>query len=258
MMINPKDNVMAVPEGSIAVVGIGPGDYEGMTIRAARILEACDVIIGYTLYIELIRTHFPGKEMLTTPMRREKERCILALKEAAKGRQVAVVCSGDGGIYGMAGLLLEIRAASEAWQGIPVSVIPGVTAAISGAAILGAPLMGDFAVISLSDLLVPWETIEKRLRGAAASDLTICLYNPGSHKRTDHLQRACRICLEFLSPQTVCGVARNIGRDGQETLLMSLEELAAYPADMFSTIFIGNSRTQNLCGQMVTGRGYEL
>lgn len=257
-MIDARDNSAARPAGSIAIVGIGPGDYEGMTIRAARVLETCDVIIGYTLYVELIKTHFPGKEMLTTPMRKEKERCILALKEAAKGREVAVVCSGDGGIYGMAGLLLEIQAASEAWEDIPVSVIPGVTAAISGAAILGAPLMGDFAVISLSDLLVPWETIEKRLRAAAESGLTICLYNPGSHKRTDHLLRACRICLESLSPQTVCGVARNIGRDGQETLLMSLEELADYPADMFSTVFIGNSRTQNLGGRMVTGRGYKL
>ena len=164
------------------VVGIGPGKVEGMTYEAARALEESDVIVGYTVYVDLVKDRFPDKTFLTTPMRREVERVELALAEAAKGKTVAMVCSGDPGVYGMSGLCEELAAKHP---GVAVVTVPGVSAVLSGAAILGAPLMHDFAVISLSDLMTPWATIEKRLRAAAAADFVICLYNPSSHKRKD-------------------------------------------------------------------------
>ena len=163
-------------------MGIGPGAYEKMTIEAADALRNCDVIIGYTVYVDLVKEHFAGKEFLTTPMRKEVERCRLAFETAAEGKQVAMICSGDAGVYGMAGLMYEL---SEEWPDIEIKVIPGVTAATGGAAVLGAPLIHDFALISLSDLLTPWEKIEKRLLLASEADFVICLYNPGSHKRAN-------------------------------------------------------------------------
>ena len=236
------------------VVGIGPGKFEGMTQEAVRALEHSDVIVGYTVYVDLVRDHFPGKAFLTTPMRREVERVELALHEAAKGQNVAMVCSGDAGVYGMSGLCEEL---AERYPGVEVRTVPGVSAVLSGAAILGAPLMHDFAVISLSDLMTPWATIEKRLRVAAAADFVICLYNPSSHKRKDYLQRACDIVLESVSPETICGIARNIGREGEETQVLTLKELRDTASDMFSTVFIGNSQTQIIHGKMVTPRGYD-
>ena len=240
------------------MVGIGPGEYESMTIRAERVLKDCDVIVGYTVYVKLIEEYFPGKEFLTTPMRQEKERCELAFSEAMKGRSVAMICSGDAGVYGMAGLILEI---GVKYPQVPVEIVPGITAASSGAALLGAPLMHDFAVISLSDLLTPWETIERRLRAAAAADFSVCIYNPASKKRADYLRRACEILLEEKPPETVCGVVRNIGRDGEERQVMTLKELASFEADMFTTVFVGNSQTERIPGEcqwMVTPRGYRL
>lgn len=242
----------------IYVVGIGPGEYESMTIRAEKVLKNCDVIIGYTVYVKLVEQYFPGKEFLTTPMRQEKERCSLAFEEAEKGKSVAMICSGDAGIYGMAGLILEI---GQAHPHIPVEIVPGITAASSGAAVLGAPLMHDFAVISLSDLLTPWESIEGRLRAAAEADFSICIYNPSSKKRADHLKRACGILLESRSPDTICGVVKNIGRDGEEKKIMTLLQLKDCETDMFTTVFVGNSQTKELFGEgcfMVTPRGYEL
>lgn len=242
----------------IYVVGIGPGEYESMTIRAEKILKSCDVIIGYTVYVDLVEGYFPGKEFLTTPMRQEKERCILAFEEAEKGKSVAMICSGDAGIYGMAGLILEL---GKEHPEIPVTIVPGITAASSGAAVLGAPLMHDFAVISLSDLLTPWETIEARLRAAAKADFSICIYNPSSKKRAGHLKRACGILMESRSPDTICGVVKNIGREGEEKALMTLKQLEDHETDMFTTVFVGNSQTKMLSGPeswMVTPRGYEL
>ena len=236
------------------VVGIGPGKFEGMTHEAARALGESDVIVGYTVYVDLVRDHFPDKAFLTTPMRREVERVELALAEAAKGQTVAMVCSGDAGVYGMSGLCEEL---AVKYPGVEVVTVPGVSAVLSGAAILGAPLMHDFAVISLSDLMTPWETIEKRLRAAAGADFVICLYNPSSHKRKDYLQRACDIVLEAASPETICGIARNIGREGEETQVMTLRELRDTAVDMFSTVFIGNSQTRMINGKMVTPRGYD-
>ncbi|MCD8230749.1 MAG: precorrin-3B C(17)-methyltransferase [Clostridiales bacterium] len=241
--------------GKIYVVGIGPGSYEQMTIRAANVLESCDVIVGYTVYVDLVKEHFAGKEFLTTPMTREAQRCEMAFEEAVKGKTVAMICSGDAGVYGMAGLMLEI---GESYPQIAVEVIPGVTAATGGAGVLGAPLIHDFAVISLSDLLTPWETIEKRLLLAAEADFAIVLYNPSSKKRHDYLQKACDLMLQYKAAETVCGTVVNIGREGETMQLYMLGELRDAQVDMFTTVFIGNSQTKVLAGKMVTPRGYRL
>lgn len=241
--------------GKVMVVGIGPGSYEEMTIRAAEALKNCDTIVGYTVYVDLVRDHFPGKEFLTTPMTKEVERCELAFAQAAEGKTVAMICSGDAGVYGMSGLMLEI---GERYPEIPVEVIPGVTAAVGGASVLGAPLIHDFAVISLSDLLTPWEKIAKRLSAAAEADFVICLYNPSSRKRHDYLQKACDLVLAHRPGNTVCGLVRNIGREGEEHRVLSLAELRDTQVDMFTTVFLGNSQTKEAGGRMVTPRGYRL
>lgn len=240
--------------GKLYVVGIGPGSYEDMTIRAVKALEKSEVIVGYTVYIDLIKEHFPGKEMISTPMRREQERCQLAIDEAKKGKAVAMVCSGDSGVYGMSGLILEMARSEE---GLEMEIIPGVTAALSGGAVLGAPLGHDFAVISLSDLLTPMGLIEKRLRASAQADMIICLYNPSSRKRADYLKQACDILMEYKSRSTVCGLVKNIGRKEEEMAVMTLESLRDTQTDMFTTVFIGNSMTKLINGGMVTPRGYK-
>ena len=239
--------------GKLIVVGIGPGDWEDMTVRADRALRSCDVIVGYHVYVDLVRDRYPDKEFLTTGMTRETDRCRMALEAAREGKTVAMVCSGDSGIYGMAGLIYELRGEAAEPE---VEVIPGLTAACSGGALLGAPLTHDFAVISLSDRLTPWETIERRLSAAASADLSIVLYNPASHGRPDHLRRACDILLEALPPQRLCGVARNIRRSGESAQVMALGELRDFPADMFCTVFIGNSQTRTIGELLVTPRGY--
>lgn len=239
----------------IFVVGLGPGGAEFMTAQARAALEAADVICGYTVYVDLVRNLYPDKETYTTPMTKELDRCRWALDAARSGRRVALVCSGDAGVYGMAGPLLQLAGADPQ---VDIQVIPGVTAALSGAAALGAPLMHDFCVISLSDLLTPWTLIERRLTLAAQGDFALCLYNPASRKRADYLQKACDILLAAgKSPDTVCGWVRNIGRDGQQQRVLSLRELRDEPLDMFTTVFIGASTTQRISDRMVTPRGYE-
>ena len=239
----------------LCVVGMGPGAYEDMTIRAVKALENCEVIVGYTVYVELVKEHFAQKEFLTTPMRKEVERCRMAFEQAATGKTTAMICSGDAGVYGMSGLILEIGAE---YPMVTVEVIPGVTAALSGGAVLGAPLMHDFAVISLSDLMTPWETIEKRLYAASEADLAVCLYNPSSRKRADYLKRACEIMLKVRKPETICGTVSQIGREGERMELYTLEELKEVQTDMFTTVFIGNSSTKVINGKMVTPRGYVI
>lgn len=234
------------------LVGIGPGSADGMTQAAKAALEQSEVLCGYTVYLDLVRQQYPDKETYTTPMTRELERCRWAIDRAAEGKTVAMLCSGDAGVYGMAGPVLELAEG----RAIEIEVVPGVTAALSGAAILGAPLMHDFCVISLSDLLTPWEVIERRLRCAAAGDFSIALYNPRSKKRPDHLRRACEILLEEKSPDTVCGWVKNIGRPGQCHGLATLKDLGSLELDMFTTVFIGASSTKNVNGRMVTPRGY--
>lgn len=237
----------------VTVIGLGPGGGADLTGRARAALEGCDLIVGYTAYIELVKPDFPEKEVLSTGMRREVDRCRAAVEAALTGKDVAVVCSGDSGVYGMAGLIYEV---AQEYDPIEIEVVPGITAACGGAAVLGAPLTHDFAVISLSDLLTPWEKIEKRLSAAVQADFVICLYNPSSRNRPDYLQRACDILLRDKDPNTVCGTVRNIGRDGEEGKLLTLAQLRDTQVDMFTTVFIGNSQTKVLGGKMVTPRGY--
>lgn len=237
----------------LIVVGIGPGNYENMTVRADRALQECDVIIGYTVYVDLVRERYPDKEFFDTPMTREAERCQIAIDEARKGRTVAMVCSGDSGIYGMAALIYELRGENAQPE---VEIVPGLTAACSGGALLGAPLTHDFAVISLSDRLTPWEKILKRLEYAARADLGIVLYNPRSKGRPDNLKMACDKLLEILPPDRPCGVAHQIGREGEACSFMTLEQLRSADVDMFCTVFIGNAMTKMIENKMVTPRGY--
>ncbi|MEE1352742.1 MAG: precorrin-3B C(17)-methyltransferase [Acutalibacteraceae bacterium] len=240
--------------GTLFVVGLGPGREDLLTGEARSALLTSDLICGYTTYLRLIPELISGKETYTTPMRGEMERCRHALEQAAAGRTVSLICSGDPGVYGMASPVLTL---SPEYPDVEIVVVPGVTAALSGAAVLGAPLGNDFCVISLSDLLTPWETIARRLKAAALGDFSTVLYNPASKKRRDHLERACQILLENgKSPVTCCGWVRNIGREGQEHGLCTLEELKDLEADMFTTVFIGSSDTENIGGHLVTPRGY--
>ena len=238
----------------LTIVGLGPGGGADLTGRAREALQEAELIVGYTTYIRLIREDFPEQELLATGMRKEEDRCRMAIEQAASGRRVAMVCSGDPGVYGMASLCMEL-AQSQAPE-LEIQVIPGVTAATGGAALLGAPLNHDFAVISLSDLLTPWETIERRLRLAAQGDFALCLYNPASKTRTDHLRRACEILLEVLPPETTCGMVRSIGREGESRRILTLEQLKEAPCDMLTTVYVGNSSTRVIGERLVTPRGY--
>ena len=238
----------------VTVIGLGPGGGADLTGRARAALEECDLIVGYTAYIDLVKEDFPDKETLSTGMRREVDRCRAAVEAALTGKSVAVVCSGDSGVYGMAGLVYEV---AQEYDPIDIEVVPGITAACGGAAVLGAPLTHDFAVVSLSDLLTPWEKIEARLTAAARADFVLCLYNPASKSRPDYLRRACDILLAAgKSPDTVCGTVRNIGRAGEEARILTLGRLRDTQVDMFTTVFVGNSQTKVLGGKMVTPRGY--
>ena len=239
-------------KGCIAVIGMGPGMESMMTNQALQALDDAEVIVGYTVYLELLGERFAGKEMLSTPMKQETERCRLAFEEAAKGKKVAMICSGDAGIYGMASLMFEIKEelGTDA-ANVDINVIPGITAASSGAAVLGAPLNHDFCVISLSDLLTPWDLIEKRLRAAAEGDFAIAIYNPSSKKRHDYLQKACDILLETAEPERACGYVRSIGRDGEEFHTCTLGELRDTEVDMFTTVFIGNSQSRIMGDRLI-------
>ena len=264
--------------GKLYVIGIGPGKEEGLTLKARRALDECDLICGYGVYVELVKAFLKDrgdgrrKEFYVTPMKQELERVRYACREAEKagGMTVGLVCSGDAGVYGLAGLVLqylespEIMGSGEEKEEKTISlrpeveIIPGVTAALSGAAVLGAPLMNDFCVISLSDLMTPWDIIEKRLRAAAGGDFPICIYNPASKNRPEHLRKACEILLEEKKEDTVCGYVKNIGRDQESFRILSLAALKEEKLDMFTTVFIGSSQTVRIGERMVTSRGYVI
>ena len=294
----------------IFVIGIGPGENDMMTLKAQKALEESQVIIGYPVYLELVKKYCEGKEVLSTPMKREVDRCRMCFEQALEGKTTSIVCSGDAGIYGMASLIYEL---SEEYEPCEIEIVPGITAASSGAAVLGSPLNHDFCVISLSDLMTPWELIEKRLEAAAEGDFAIAIYNPSSHKRHDYLKRACEILLRKADPETACGYVKNIGRDETVVKTCTLKELSemqnsgiahagervrtasagsshtahevderarqvthenkerarqvthenkerarqvTHEIDMFTTVFIGNSRTRIINGKLVTPRGY--
>ena len=237
----------------IYIVGLGPGNEAMMTAAAREAIDKSSVVVGYEVYVDLIRPLLAGKTVATTPMKREVDRCQMALEYALAGETVSMVCSGDAGVYGMAGVMMEV---AREHPEVEMEVVCGITAACSAAAVLGAPLIHDFAVISLSDLLTPWEKIEKRLRLAADADFVICLYNPSSKKRHDYLQKACDLMLRYKSGDTVCGLVSQIGREGEQGRILTLRELRDTQTDMFTTVFVGNSQTRNLNGKMVTPRGY--
>lgn len=238
----------------IYVVGLGPGGYEYMTEKAKKAIEESDVITGYTVYVKLIESMLQGKEVFTTAMKQEVDRCKKALEYALEGKTVAMVCSGDAGVYGMAGIIYEVCAEHPE---VEIEVVAGVTAALSGAAVLGAPLIHDFCLISLSDLLTPWEKIEKRLLLAADADFCMVLYNPSSMKRSDYLQKACDLMLKYKAEDTHCGYVQNIGREGESYSILTLKELRDAKVDMFTTVFIGNSQTKVINNKLVTPRGYK-
>ena len=237
------------------VVGIGPGDKNMMTEAALDTLKECEVIVGYKTYIDIIKPIFADKEYISTGMGSEAERCTIALERASMGDKTAVISSGDPEVYGMAGICIEL---GKNFPDVDIEIIAGVTAALSGGAVAGAPLGHDFAVISLSDLLTPWEKIELRLELSAKADMAICLYNPSSKKRGDYLKKACDIILAYRKNDTVCALVRNIGRPGESCRILTLGQLRAAHTDMFTTVFIGNSQTVRIGKYMVTPRGYTL
>ena len=237
----------------IYVVGIGPGAAMGRTAAASAAIERADVLVGYRAYIELLQPEFSQKPMVQTGMRGETERCRAALELSRAGKTVALVCSGDASVYGMASLMLEIASCED-----EIEIVPGVTAALSTSALLGAPLGGDYATVSLSDLLTPWDVIERRLHAAGAGDFCVAIYNPASHTRRAHLSAACEILMKYRPSAQMCGWARNIGRAGQETKILTLEALSTQTLDMFTTVIVGNSQTVLKDGRLVTRRGYRL
>ncbi|MEJ5327617.1 MAG: precorrin-3B C(17)-methyltransferase [Candidatus Bathyarchaeia archaeon] len=243
--------------GRISVVGIGPGGLEHLTPKARQAIEAADVIIGYKTYIKLIQPVITSAiEVISGGMGQEVERARVAVAKALENKRVAVISSGDPGVYGMAGVVLEVAANEKA--AVPIEIIPGVTAATAAAAALGAPLVGDFAVISLSDLLTPWQLIEKRLNAAAEADFVIVLYNPQSQGRKEPLAKAHQILLKYRSQETPVGIVKAVGRDGEKVVITTLGSMLEHEIDMATAIIVGNSTTRIVNERMVTPRGYRL
>jgi precorrin-3B C17-methyltransferase len=240
----------------IYVVGIGSGKKENMTFRAFDALNDSDIIVGYSSYIKLIENNFKYKELVSFPMKKEKERCKFVINEALKNKKVSLISSGDSGIYGMSGILLEILTQKD--YKIDVKIIPGVTALNFVSALLGAPLMHDFAVISLSDLMTPWEVIEKRLKYAVKGDFVIGIYNPKSKGRSKHIYNARDIIVKYRSELTPVGIVKNAGRDNEEINITNLKSIENYNIDMFTTIIIGNSTTYTKMNKIITPRGYKI
>lgn len=242
--------------GKIYVVGIGPGGLEHISPRALKVIKESEIIIGYKTYIQFIEELLKDKEIIDSGMKREVERCHLTLDKAVEGNTVALISSGDAGVYGMAGIMLEIKL--ERNSDIEIEVVPGITAANAAAAALGAPLMHDFAVISLSDLLTDWNLIKKRLEYAAMGDFVITLYNPKSKGRVHQIEEAREIFLKHKPSSTPVGIVKNAKRQGEEITITDLENMLKYPIDMLTVIIIGNSNTYVKNGAMITPRGYSL
>jgi precorrin-3B C17-methyltransferase len=243
--------------GRIAVVGIGPGSAEHMTPKARTLIEQADTVVGYGTYIKLIKgITKKNAEVITGTMGREVERAQIAVDKAKAGKTVVMVSSGDPGVYGMAGVVIEVAAKDK--NPVPVEIVPGITAATSASAILGAPLISDFAVISLSDLLTPWEKIEQRLEAVSSADMSIVLYNPQSQDRIEPLTKAYEIMLKHIKPDTPVGIVRQADREGQNYTITTLKKMLNEEINMVTTIVVGNSATRIVNGQMVTARGYDL
>jgi precorrin-3B C17-methyltransferase len=238
--------------GKLYVVGIGPGGKEHMTLKALEAIEKCDVVVGYTFYIELIKDLVQGKRVIKTGMMGEIERCKKAIEEAGKGFDTCIISTGDAGLYGMAGPILELA------KDIEVEIIPGVTSSFCAAAEVGAPIMHDFCTISLSDLMTPWKIIEKRLHMAAEGDFVIALYNPKSKGRSEHINKAIEIISKYKGLSTPVALVKNAGREGNEKHVLTLETIDYDFIDMMTVVLIGNSNTTIEKGKMITPRGYSL
>ncbi len=249
---------MVKRRGALFLVGIGSGDHKDMTAHCIAVLRNCDLVVGYKKYIELAKPFIAEKDVISSGMTQEVERCALAVTEAKKGKTVALISSGDAGVYGMAGLALELINKKRLWNRFEIEIVPGIPVIHSAAARLGAPLMNDYAVISLSDLLTPWEMIVKRLSHAAQADFTICLYNPKSKKRTKQIKEAQSMLLRYRDPDTPVGLARNVGRKGESITLTTLKKMLRYKIDMVTIVIIGNSTTLVNNEQMITPRGYAI
>ncbi len=243
-------------KGKIFVVGTGPGDNGYICPAAIQALENSDIIVGYKTYIKLIEPFMPGKELISSGMMKEVERCEEVLKLAGTGKSVSLISSGDPGIYGMAGVMLEVVAARKSL--VEVEIIPGISAASSAASLLGAPLMNDFVVLSLSDLLTPWEIIVRRLHAAGSGDFVVCIYNPRSKTRIRQFDTAIDILQKYQSPETPAGIVKNAMREKQEVLITDLAHLKEQDIDMVTTVICGNSQTRVINGKLVTIRGYKV
>ena len=241
--------------GKLYAVGFGPGGIEHMTKKCLDVIEMVDVITGYTTYVDMMKVYYPDKTYVATPMMQEMDRCRMAVDLADEGKTVAMICSGDSGIYGMAGLLLEIK--HEKKSDVEIETVPGITAASAAASILGAPLMHDFSIISLSDLMTPLKLIMKRVDCAGQGDFIVCFYNPKSKKRKDYLAQAADILMKYRPASTPVGVVRNAGRPDESSYLTTLAEIGQAPVDMFSIVVVGNSNTYVQDGKMITPRGYQ-
>ena len=237
--------------GKIYVVGIGPGKKADMTFRAYEAMEKSDIIIGYKTYMDLIKEYYPGKEMKNSQMTKEVDRCIDVLKLAKEGKNVALISSGDVGVYGMAGIMLEIADGE-----VEVEIIPGVTATNAAAAIVGAPVMHDYVTISLSNLLTDWELIKKRLELAAQGDFVVSIYNPKSRGRVTQIEEAREIMLKYKPKTTPVAIVRNAGREDEEHVVTTLDEMLNHEINMLTIVIIGNANTFMKDGKMITPRGY--
>lgn len=234
------------------IVGIGPGGREHMTFKAVEVLRESQVIVGYSPYIDYLGDIVEGKELFSTGMKGEIERCKKAIEFVKAGKTTSIVSTGDAGLYGMAGPIHELA------KDIELEVVPGVTAAFSAGAELGAPIMHDYASISLSDLMTPWEVILDRLDKAASADFVMAIYNPRSKGRKDHLEEAVDLILKYRDPKTPVGIVRDSGRPGTKIQLCQLDGIDYEEVDMLSVLIIGNSNTYIDGDKIITPRGYEI
>lgn len=248
------------PRGSVSVVGLGPGAADLLSPRARRILQSADAVVGYARYIDMVRAWVPEAHCVASPIGEERVRAMAALSVAATGKHIAVVSSGDPGIYAMAGLVLEL-AAMPAYANVDVSVVPGITAAQAAAAVAGAPLMLDYATISLSDQLIPWAQIERRLIAALDADFVLALYNPNSGRRAQRFSRAVELLATHRAPATPCAVVRNASRSDEQAALLTITDLTTADAslvDMLTILIVGNSTSRITDGRLITPRGYAV
>jgi precorrin-3B C17-methyltransferase len=245
-------------KGKLYAIGLGPGDLDNMTVRALNCIKQCDVLIGYTVYVEQIAGLAEGKEIIKKGMGQEIDRCKIAIEKACEGKIVGMVCSGDAGLYGMSGLLIQLINETKTDNKLDFEVVPGITAALSSASLLGAPIVEDFCTISLSDYMVQWDKIIKRVENACEGDFTIALYNPKSNARPDYLKKVIDIIMKYRKENTPVGIVRNAYRSDQSIICTTLKALDYSMVDMFCTVIIGNSSSIIIDDKIVTSRGYTL